>query len=163
MLQGSLDSGNAGLQLPASVALFRLMACDGGAAAVAAGGAIPPLVQLLLARRGQPIAEADRAAVGALLTIAQEVAEQHASAAIQQSGAPALLALIERRSTASAAGQMEEQALLFAAAALRHLAGHDAECQAAVVAAGGVRGLASLLSQGSTELLLKPAMGCALC
>ena len=152
MLQRSLDSSNAPVAYLAVAALWHLAADDGGAA-VAAGGAIPPVVQLLLARRGQLISQTDVVAVGALLAIAQQKVEQLAWGIIEHNGVRVLLALIERRSTAGAAGEAEARALVYAAAALGWLAGHNAECKAAVVAAGSVRSLASLLSHSSTDEL----------
>ncbi len=156
MLQGSMGSGREAVQMGATAALWQLALCNGGAAAVAAAGAIGPFVQLLLARRGQPLSLADMAAAGALLEVAAVAGEQLqlqlAMDVIEQGGLPALLAVIERRSPACAAGGFEEGALTFAASATGWLACHGGNCQAAVVAAGSVHSLASLLSHGSSAV-----------
>ncbi len=131
--------------------LWELASCEGGKAALAAGGSVRPLVQLLLAWRGQPISETDMAAAGALGAMAQENPEL-ALEVVNHGGVPALLALIERRSTASAAASDEELALQNAAGTMSWLAYHGGECQAAVVAAGSVRSLASLLSNGNATV-----------
>ena len=157
MLERSLDSGSATVQESTAATLWHLAGCGGGAAAVAACGAIPLLVQLLLAGRGQPISQADSAAAGAMFHFVEFKSDQLGQDIIEQGSVPALLALIERRKHAGAGKAAENRALWSAAATLGFLAEHNAECQAAVVAAGGVHSLASLLRSSCAEVQFSAA------
>lgn len=168
MLKSSLSSSKATLQLSATAALCNLAASgDGaGAAAVVAAGAVPPLVEVLLARAGQHIAEVDSVAARALNVIIQ-TGQELAWGVVQRGGLPALLALIDRRTTAGTAWRLEEQALECAALALASLAASGGESQAAMGAAGSVPRLAALLShrsinvQGASTDALRAALHCS--
>ena len=157
MLQHSLDSGDAAVQESAADALWHLAALDGGPATVEAAGAIPPLVALLLARRGQPILKTDSAAAGALGAIGQTGNLQLALEIVRHGSVPALATVIERRTLAGPVEFFEERALVRAATALGALADFEEDCQEPVVAAGSVRPLASLLSHGSFDVQLAAA------
>ena len=151
MLQSGLSSSKSDLRLPATITLCSLATCDGGAA-VAAGGGIQPIVELLVAGRGQPIREPDMAAAGVLLTAADAGTKQLAHRVLELGGVPALLALLERRGTAGAADATEEHALVCAAIALSSLAERGEGEAAQVTRAGSVRHLVGLLSHGSAEV-----------
>ena len=151
LLRSSLSSSVATLQLSAAAALWNLASHDGGAAAVAAAGAVPPLVEVLLARTGQHLAEVDSAAAGALNAVIQ-AGQELAWDVVRLGGVPALLGLIERRTTAGTARRWEEQTIEYTANALASLAEYGGECQAAVVAAGVVPRLAALLSHSCSTV-----------
>ena len=154
MLQSGMSSGSTTIQLSAAAALRNLAACDGGAVEVAAAGAIQPLVELLLARQGQPLDEVDAAAAGALWGFAAQ-GKQLGLEVAQHGGVPTLLWLLERRSMFSVYGTSEliaDTTLMGAAATLACVAAFDEESQAAAVAAGGVQRLAALLSHPDADV-----------
>lgn len=139
-LQSGLSSGNAVLQKSAVSALLNLSEQAGSGAALAASGALAPLVQALTAGGGQAetwAANALQAAAGQGPALRQAV--------LEAGGVPGLVALLGKPNAA-------EQTLAAAAQALVPLTIHDGEAQAAVMAAGGIPCLVALLASSSTDV-----------
>ena len=114
---------------------------DQNNAAIAAAGAIPPLVALVTSRSDASKLEAARA----LRNLARN--DQNTAAIAAAGGIPPLVALVTSGS---------DSAKLEAAGALRNLAGND-QNQAAIAAAGGIPPLVALVTSGSDAAKEKAA------
>ena len=136
-----LSSRKRTAQAAAALALCRL--ADGASGqtldAIAAAGAVPALVQLML--RGQPGGPEKMRAAEALMGLVEDEGEQRCAAVAAAGGIPALLALLEPGSSGE-----------HTASALAWLAHNSPQRAAAVVAASGVpRLLCMLQSAGSSR------------